>query len=288
MKIALGTAQFGFDYGATNKVGRVPINELKDILDLALRHDIDTIDTAISYGDSESHLGQVGSKNFKIVTKLPPLPYKCTDVNIWVREQILASLSRLGVTSVYALLLHRPQDLLESHGGALYRALQMVKDSGQVKKIGISIYSPNDLTDLIPLFRFDLVQAPFNLIDQRFYNSGWMKRLKDQDIEIHTRSIFLQGLLLTTQINLPLKFSPWNALWHHWYHWLKEHKKSALQVCLSFPLSFSEIDRVIVGVDSQNQLVQILDVEINQSEKLFPNLQCDDENLINPTKWSGL
>jgi aryl-alcohol dehydrogenase-like predicted oxidoreductase len=140
----------------------------------------------------------------------------------------------------------------------VYQALQALKDNGQVQKVGVSIYSPAELDVLIPQYRFDLVQAPFNLVDRRLDNTGWMQRLKDDDIEIHTRSVFLQGLLLMNQADMPPKFSIWNELWKTWYRWLAENEVSAIQACLAFSLSFSEIDRVIVGADSQSQLAQIV------------------------------
>ena len=170
----------------------------------------------------------------------------------------------------------------------MYKTLQKLKDGGRVKKIGISIYSPSELTLIYPRYSFDLVQAPFNLVDQRFYNSGWLQRLKDDDVEVHTRSAFLQGLLLMTQEDIPDKFSHWGKLWRTWYRWLADHDISAVQACLAFPLSFSEIDRVIVGANSLSQLSEIVSAANDQREFNFPDLQCEDENIINPANWNQL
>ena len=287
-RLALGTVQFGLPYGVANQAGQVSRSEAKAMLQLALSNGIDTLDTAIAYGDSETCLGEVNTQGFKVVTKLPVLPDSCTDVSGWVKQQINASLSRLGVSEVYGLLLHRSEQLIGSNGVALYKALQTLKDNGQVKKVGVSIYSPSELAVLMPRYRFDLVQAPFNLVDQRLYSSGWMQRLKDDDVEIHTRSAFLQGLLLMNQTDVPSKFSPWDRLWQKWHRWLADGHISAVQACLAFPLSFPEIDRVIVGADSQSQLAQIVSAVNTQSKISLPNLQCEDENLINPALWTTL
>ena len=136
-KLAIGTAQFGLSYGIGNKTGQVARPEVKAILQLASANLMDTIDTAIAYGDSETCLGEVGSHGFKIVTKLSAVPDGCADVFAWVRQQFRASLSRLGVTSVYGLLLHRPDQLFGPNGMALYQSLQALKTSGHVQKVGI-------------------------------------------------------------------------------------------------------------------------------------------------------
>lgn len=284
-RLALGTVQFGLPYGIANKTGQVTRLDAKAILKSALANGIDTIDTAIAYGDSETCLGEIGTQSFKVVTKLPAIPDSCPDINAWVKQQVNASITRLGVTRLYGLLLHRSDQLLGQNGTALYRALQTLKDDGQVQKIGISIYSPSELVALIPRYHFDLVQAPFNLVDRRLYSSGWLQRLKDADIEIHTRSAFLQGLLLMAKADIPEKFLPWNDLWLKWHRWLTDNDALAVNTCLSFALSFPEIDRVVVGADSAVQLAQIVNAVNSQSNVDLPDLQCEDENLINPAKW---
>lgn len=289
MRIALGTAQFGMNYGVSNSVGQVPSSEIGAMLQLALAKNLNTLDTAVVYGESEACLGQVGVQAFNVITKLPPMLDVCNDVGSWVNAQVNASLSRLGLTKIYGLLLHRPDQLLNTNGRALYHALRSVQSKNQVEKIGVSIYSPAELATLLSVgFEFDIVQAPFNLVDRRLKDTGWLSRLKDAGVEVHTRSAFLQGLLLMTQANRPAKFSHWNGLWRIWEEWLEVHSVSALHVCLGYPLSFPEIDRVIVGADDFFQLSQIVDAVGNHLIGDLPDLKCDDENLINPSNWSKL
>lgn len=287
-RLALGTVQFGLPYGIANQAGQVSRLDANNMLQLAAANGIDTIDTAIAYGESESCLGKVGVQDFKLVTKLPAVPDSCTDISGWVESQVAGSLTRLGVNTVYGLLLHRPQQLLEAGGGALYQSLQEIKQTGRVKKIGVSVYSPDELAELTQRYRFDLVQAPFNLVDRRLSASGWLPRLKDEGIEIHTRSAFLQGLLLMSQGAIPDKFSSWSVLWGKWHGWLLHRDISAVQACLAYPLSFPEIDRVVVGADSVNQLQQIISAANGVVPDSFPDLHCENENLINPAQWSKL
>ena len=112
--------------------------------------------------------------------------------------------------------------------------------------------------------------------------------MKDDGVEIHTRSAFLQGLLLMTQAGIPQKFSPWENLWQTWHGCLTDHPISAVQASLAFPLSFPEIDRVVIGADSVCQLSQIMSVTNLPLNVHLPNLQCDDLNLVNPANWSSL
>ena len=287
MKLALGTVQFGLAYGIANKTGQVTLNEMKAMLQVAGIHGIDTLDTAIAYGDAENRLKDVGIKDFRIVTKLPPVPDGCV-VEQWVREQVNNSMHRMGIDKLFGLLLHQSDQLAGPLGPPLSEALQNLKHCGLVEKIGVSIYSPAELEGLMTHYQLDLVQAPFNLVDRRLHTSGWMQRLVDCGVEIHTRSAFLQGLLLMHRDQIPQKFSHWNHLWDGWHHWQGNHNISAVQACLSFPMAFPQISRVVVGADSLQQLKQIIDASTNPWVKDFPDISTDTENLINPSMWRHL
>jgi aryl-alcohol dehydrogenase-like predicted oxidoreductase len=287
-RLALGTVQFGLPYGIANQAGQVTRVAAKEMLELARSQRIDTLDTAIAYGDSEVCLGEIGTQGFKVVTKLPAVPEQCSDVSDWVCQQMAASLSRLGVSEVDGLLLHRPSQLLGSDGETLFRTMSELKEAGTIKKIGVSIYSPVELDALIPRYRFDLVQAPFSLVDRRLFDSGWLHRLKQEGVEIHTRSAFLQGLLLMPHMSIPAKFAPWAQQWDTWHRWLSTNAVTAAQACLAYPLSFSEVDRVVIGADSVAQLGQTIEEASRGFLGVLPDISCEDENLINPANWSRL
>lgn len=285
-KLALGTVQFGLPYGVANQSGQIARPEAKAMLQLAAANGIDTLDTAIAYGESEVCLGEVGTQGFKLVTKLPSVPDDCSDVSGWVKAQVAASLSRLGVNAVYGLLLHRPEQLLGSEGKTLYQALQSLKEVGLVQKIGVSIYAPSELEALTKLFHVDLVQAPFNVLDRRLVTSNWLNRLKQIGIEVHVRSVFLQGLLLMDVSNRPVRFQKWKKFWDIWHEWLTENQLTPLQASLNFALAQAEIDRVIVGVDTIRQLQGILAAS-DETAPIPPiKLNCEDTDLINPSRWN--
>lgn len=288
MKLALGTVQFGLDYGVANTSGRVSIQEAGNILLRARICGLDTLDTAIAYGESEAVLGQLGVQSWKVVTKLPAVPDGCPDIAQWVQEQTQNSMARLGVSQLHGLLLHRPGQLLEAGGSALYAALQDLKAQGLVRKIGVSIYAPTELEALTGRFNVDLIQAPLNILDRRLVDSGWAKRLHDSGVEVHARSVFLQGLLLMPSDLRPAKFNRWADIWTVWDRWLAANCLTPLQGCLYYANSLREVDRVVVGVDSVAQLDEILKAAKGRmtSPPVFKFLQ--DERLINPAYWSTL
>ena len=287
MKLALGGAQFGLAYGVSNQSGQVSRQAAREIVGLARLAGVDTIDTAIAYGDSETCLGEVGVDSFKVVTKLPPVPDDIVDVAAWVRDQIKGSLDRLGVARVHGLLLHRADQMLGKRGQALAAALQHARQDGMVAKVGVSIYDPEQLAAIMPVCPPDIVQAPLNLLDRRLETSGWLQRLHDAGVEVHTRSAFLQGLLLMDRAAMPPRFASWRSLWDTWQDWLDAHALSATRACLQYPLSLPQVDRVVVGVSSTSELKMLLDdaaVVANAVE--LPDLASTDLDLINPSNWN--
>ena len=286
-RLALGTVQFGLPYGVANTQGQVPLLMAEKMLRFAFERGIDIIDTAIGYGESEQVLGTIGVGNFNVVSKLLPLPESVVDAGEWALRETDASLARLKLDSLHGLLLHRSCDLLGPQGATLYAAMQKLKADGRVKKIGLSIYSPAELDVSSDKFKFDLIQAPFNLVDHRFHASGWLQRLKSEGCEVHVRSAFLQGLLLMPRAAIPVKFAQWNSIWHTWYQWLQQAQTDAVSACLAYPLSFPQIDRIVVGANDLEQLRQIVAAAGNDAGYQLPDLGCDEENLINPARWSG-
>src|SRR5689334_783071 len=284
-RLALGTVQFGLAYGIANQSGQVSRDESAAIVNAAWAEGFDTLDTAIAYGESEYRLGEIGVAQWRVVSKLPAIPERCSDVAAWARDAVLGSLERLKLPKLRGLLLHRPQDLLGPHGDAVYQALVRIKDERMVEKIGVSVYSPDEIDALWSRHQLDLVQAPYNIMDRRLVTSGWLSRLHQAGTEVHVRSIFLQGLLLMSLHNRPMYFDRWQPLWQTWHRWLVDQQLSPLEACLGFALLPPEIDRVVVGVDSVEHLREIVAAS-HVGPLEFPNdLANENPDLINPSKW---
>lgn len=290
VNIALGTAQFGLQYGIANRTGKVAGSNVQTILNSARAAGITVIDTAMAYGESEAVLGGCGVRDLNVVSKLPEVPCDRRTVDDWISARVEESLGRLRIDCLYGLLLHRPVQLSGPDGEKIAQSLCRLKHRGYVKKIGVSVYGPDDIEHAYKLGCVDIVQIPFNIFDRRILNSGWLDRLATSGTEVHARSVFLQGLLLMKESEIPGKFDKWRSIFTEWHSWLDSRRISALMGCLSFVRSFPKISNIVVGIDSPKHLTEILQAfsDGRVSEVCWPDVQSRDELLLNPSNWSKL
>jgi len=286
-KLAIGTAQFGMDYGIGSSPGKVSINEVKKILEYAKSTNIDMLDTASAYGKSEKTLGELNVDEFKVVTKTRYFNVpKITDddVNLLNRD-FDKSLKDLKLDSVYGLLIHNADDLMKPGASKIFEFLQNLKKINKIKKIGVSIYENKHLSFVLENFDIDLVQLPLNIFDRRLIDNGMLKLLSQEGLEVHARSIFLQGLILMENSSRPHKFDRWDSLWKAWSEWLNDHQISPLEASIRYAMSFSEISKVLVGIDSVNQLIEIMNAASGVLPPIPNELYTDDSLLLNPSNW---
>jgi len=289
-KIALGTVQFGVDYGINSINGKVSYREVEKILHCARIYNIDMLDTAPAYGNREQLLGNFKIQDFEIVTKTRH--FECDiitdqEIRLLVRD-INQSLEFLKRKSVYGVLVHNADDLLKLGAEKIFNKLQEFKQQGLIGKIGASIYSINQLQKIIDNFDIDLVQLPFNILDRRLINNDMFKLLKERNIEVHVRSVFLQGLLLMAKQDRPKKFSRWDNLWTIWHEWLMDNNITALEATIRYATRMPEISKVLIGVDSKKQLQEVMAISSGSFPE-FPNeLYTNDTDLLNPVNWIKL
>lgn len=284
-KLVLGTANFGLKYGVANFAGKLSDEALKKILQNASQAGIKTFDTAQAYGDSEKRLGLFMGLEAKVITKIGDDLRGGYEAGI-IRTGVKTSLDRLQRDRLKGILLHRPELLLGVDGRKIAADLQLVKDEGLVEKIGVSIYSSDVLDEITKLVQLDIVQVPFSIFDQRIYNSGWVDRLKADKVEIHARSVFLQGLLLMKRSELPTWFSVnWPFLFTDWFAYQDYVNQKADKIALSFVLQKPWIDKVIVGVDNHLQLLRLVEIEKDLSFETYEGFSIDDIRLVEPSNW---
>ena len=287
-KLALGTAQFGSNYGVANFIGKIDISEQKLIIDHARKVGVDTIDTAINYGTSENNLGTFDIKDFKLVTKIPSIPKNCENIENWLFDQFNKSLNRLNLESIYALLLHDSKDIIR-HQDKVLKFFENLKKHKKIKKFGVSIYCPKELEEIFKITNLEIIQTPLSIIDNSIITSGWLDKLKKMNVEVHARSIFLQGLLLLEKKNMPKKFLKWDNVWDNWFKFLNEHQNlDPIQICTNYVISNKKIDKVVIGIDNFNQFNQIINLVNLPLNCNFPNISSDDKKLIYPYNWKDL
>lgn len=288
-KLALGTVQFGIDYGIANKVGQVDHFNSKKIIEIAKINNIKLLDTASFYGESEKILGKNDISKFKITTKIKNLVNNKILTRDFFENLIHTSLKNMNINKIYGVLFHSSENLKGKNGLNILKILNSIKLSGLIEKIGVSIYDPSELDFIEDLSMIDIIQVPLNIIDRRIIFSGWLDRLHDKNIEVHTRSTFLQGLLALPRNQIPQNFNKWAAKWDMWNKVLKNYNLSSIDLSLNYSLSIEKVKYVLVGVDSPIQLEKIIlasKKKINREiiEK-FDFMISNNKYLINPTLW---
>ena len=197
-KLCLGTAQFGLDYGVTNKNGKLSQAKISEIVKEAHKEGIIYIDTAQGYGDAETLLGNTNylKDNFRIINKFSYNELNNLDKDLiksW-DNNLQESFRRLRVSKFDSLLIHNSEYLFRKEGNLLINWMESLKERSLVERIGISIYDIGILNKL-PFEFLDIIQIPLSIYDQRFLKSGAINQIKRKGISIHVK-YFLQGLIL--------------------------------------------------------------------------------------------
>ena len=277
-RLGLGTVQFGQAYGVSNTAGQVPLNEVRAMLARAAGEGVAVLDTAANYSRAEEVLAQCDTSAFRIVSKTVSVKNGVTAVIARARQS-LQSLGRVDV-----LLVHAVADLKGPDGEELWRALRDLKEQGTVGAIGISAYVADDPAALGRRFRPDAMQIPFSLLDQRLLQDGSLAPLKDLGVEIHARSLFLQGLLFME--TAPEKLRDAAPLLARVRQHIAAADTTPLVAALGFALSRPEVDVAVVGATSRHELDEILAaVRVPLPELDWAACALDDARILTPSLW---
>ena len=269
-KLGLGTVQFGLNYGVANVKGQTSIDEVGKILAAAVDNNVNLIDTASAYGDSEEVLGQFDLRNFKVVSKF--MSFDDVSLEVLIKQ----SLHKLKIDRLYGYLAHRPLSLLKNER---WNELNDLKAKNLVEKIGFSLNEPSELEALLEKGYFpDIIQVPYNYFDHRFEEQ--MKILKSKGCEIHTRSTFLQGLFFVN----PEKLNPFFNEIKPTLSELQQKYGSMEKLLINYVLNKKFIDRVIIGVENNSQFLQNLN-SFQESEEL-PEMNYNfSDDILMPMYW---
>ena len=284
-KLIIGTAQMGMDYGVSNKTGKITNAECFQILNYAQRHGINSLDTAEAYGDAHNIIGKYHQKNpqkkFKINTKFS------SNSGIDVEKKVSSYLNQLNVDFIDVMMFHSLESF--EHNYHKFNVLKDIKFGGLINKLGVSVYNNEEVDILLDDDDIDVIQMPFNLLDNNNLRLKTILKAKKKGKIIHTRSAFLQGMFFLndysknfncyglkkylTQINLISQTS----------------QIPVLNLALGYCLQNNKIDGVIMGVDSLRQLKSNLNVITEPLNKKIiskiDQINVDEKELLNPTNW---
>ena len=284
MKLVIGSAQLGMNYGLFNN-RKINHKEFKKIEKLVLKSKINFIDTAIRYGDSENIIGSSKLKNLHIITKIKLPSKKIIQIREWTLKEISKSLYKLKIKKIYGVLIHDYKDLLGKYGKDYLLSLQELKKKKIIKKIGISIYDSHEIKKIWKFWKPDLIQVPFNPLDNRILDSGWVDVFRKFKVKIFARSVFLQGLLINED-NSFIVNKNYLILLNKFKNWCYKNNISLLQGCIHFVKQFKKIDYLVVGFNNYNQLKEIIDV-FNKKQIIIPKkFSTNKKSLIDPRKWN--
>jgi aryl-alcohol dehydrogenase-like predicted oxidoreductase len=281
-KIAIGSVQFGLNYGISNTAGQVTEDEIDQILEYAISRGINYIDTAQAYGNSEQVLGRF-SKKYPLVfiTKLKA-DFGSGDAII---SSFKASLHKLNVDALHGLLYHDFQSFKDQPNS--FEVLKDFKRNGQVKKIGFSLYHPEEVQYLVDRkLDFDIVQVPYNIFDRRF--EPWFEVLNSLGVEIHVRSTFLQGIIFMDTNNLPSFFNGFSSKLALFNLTCERLGVSPGQLALQFVAANPYIAKIVLGVQSLEHLkvnIEWLEGGIDALDMSFTELQENNLDYIIPSNW---
>jgi len=290
-RLGLGTVQFGLDYGISNRDGRPSEAEVAAILAHAVDAGVGYLDTAASYADAEVLIGRhlPAHHDLRIVTKLPPLKAdsaRGNRVELTMRA-METSLERLRLTKVHAVLVHSVGDLAEPGWETLVEALRLIKQKALATRVGVSIYDEGDLDLVQSRFEPELVQFPLNVLDRRLVFTGRLAALKGAGVELHARSVFLQGLLLMPAKALPQFFAPLRAALEKLQARWAAAEVPPLAACLHYVLGQSQVDAAIVGVNRVHEFNEIAAALSAPPicPDLFEPVEAIDPAFVDPRRW---
>lgn len=282
-KLALGTVQLGLPYGINNKTGKPDLKESFSILDKALEHDIHTLDSADAYGDSNQTIGLYRKSRpgatFNIICKF------IADERA-IGEKLNDSLKLLATEQLYGYMYHRFDDY---RTGRYRDELVRFREEKKISKIGVSIYSLDELEFVVEDREITLIQIPINPFDTGANKLSLLKTAKAAGKEIHVRSVFLQGLFFKKPEELTGNLTQFRTPLRDFRKILQSHHLDTRQACLNMALHLPVIDRVVIGVETSEQLAENVEAVLEEfSLRLiqeFQAIKIPDRSILNPANW---
>jgi len=295
-RFQLGTVQLGMNYGLGDHTAKPTREYAFSLLELALAHGVNTLDTANNYGDSQAVIGTwlktvPAEKRPQIITKIGPFDHTSqAALRADIRRQAEECLHDLGVDSLDMLMVHAFEDFEKSPQTVRETFLEM-KREGLIRMTGISAYSHHDYRK-IAASGFDAVQIPLNVFDWGRIDDGSIQAMVDAGMMIFVRSVYLQGLVFLTPETLDPRMDFALPYLNKFLGFCEEFEMSPAVLALSFVLSLEGVSTAVLGVQTTEQMAQNCALFENvrkltpaQMEKLHAAFRDIDPRVIDPRCW---
>lgn len=286
-KLILGTVQFGLEYGINNYVGKPSDDEVKSILDHAYKQNVCFLDTAEAYGDSQERIGNYHKKvkhKFNLITKyssqikLPPS----------IRERVQHNLTTLNVDKLYSYMFHSYNDYKLYHS-RFCEDLNAMVNEGLIEKIGVSLYTNEEALQVLKNESIRLIQLPFNLLDNLNKRETVLTKANELGVEVHTRSVFLQGLFFKDLSLLSEKLKQLKPYLQSIRCLQEENNIKMQDLALNYAIKQELISKILIGVDSLVQLKENIDSTKTQLDnsimEKINEMDVKEIKILNPVNW---
>jgi len=303
-RLVFGTAQLGGQYGIANRTGQPDKRMCQELIKTAIANGVTHLDTARAYGDSEAMIGQSLRNGWegraKIITKLSPLQDCPNDasaavVGAFVDASVFQSCVALELERLDVVMLHRASHLVGWNGAAWQRLLAL-QVAGLVSELGVSVQSPEELSQALNTPQIHHIQLPFNLLDWR-WDAAILEILAvkaSRRLTVHVRGALLQGLLPSADEKLWQRANIEHCV--PIIDWLQNQVKvcsraSVTDLCLSYVNGLAWVDGVTIGMENKAQLIDNIKLfnlpglTVNQMADIQRTRPHLSEAALNPALW---
>lgn len=286
-KVVLGTVQLGMSYGINNTEGKPNEQDSLNILREAFAGGIRTLDTARAYGSALQVIGnyhKTSHETFKIINKFHA---NSTQLS----RDVQVELDELQIRQFEAYLFHAFNDFRNATPH-LMADLTDLKSRSLVSKIGVSVYDNEQFKLAIESDAIDLIQFPYNLFDNASKRGEMIREAKSKGKELHVRSVFLQGLFFMEETRLSEKMKVLGPYLNSIKLMAQKENIGMPELALSYVLNTEGIDKVLIGVDSLDQLRSNLSViaKVTTLSKALKTsidaIDVKETDLLSPVNWN--
>ncbi len=281
--IILGTVQFGLEYGINNVSGIPDEEAIHEILKHSYDIGIRSIDTAEIYGKAVECIGTFHRKtglHFDIHSK-----FIGTRPEI-VEAELQNNLEKMDVPQLATFSYHTFKKYEANLD--LHRGLEKMKAKKLIRSVGLSVYTNEEFQTAINDDVIDLIQVPFNLLDNYAQRGYYLELARSRKKTIQARSVFLQGLFFKDLNTLPERLIPLRPYLAQLHTIAEDYGLSMESLCLRYVNAQPLIDEIVIGIDNKMQLIRnakSLGGELPAGVREKIDSINVKEDLLYPYKW---
>ena len=294
-RLCIGTVQFGMDYGVQGGT-RPAVEDAVMMLDYATQNGVDAIDTAAAYGTAEEVVGEFLSRrtlpreSIHVISKFGTNIFEgapAADYAKRLRSAAETSLRRIRSDYLDAYICHVPTAAGDQ---AIIEAMADLKASGLVRHVGFSVYDPDQALACLAMDAVDFIQSPFSLLDRRMETSGALAAACAKGVDLHTRSAFVQGLMLMDVAMIPERLAATRPVIRDLEAACAETGLSRRALALAFVKANPYISHLVFGVDNMAQLKEIVadfgrPVDSGAVKSVADRFAAVDPSIFLPNNW---